>query len=115
MTQRTHNCRFCGGLRDNNGKSCSGCGSDLVACTQTKEITKRVTCPACKLNGLSVEMEPGRFRCQHCRSVFETDDMGFLDDRPDINLDKKEWLKHLERQHRQHNHEHANRHRRSRR
>lgn len=88
----THNCRMCGGDRPHNGKACLGCGTELVKCRPTKVRRSGSNCPGCTHNGPHQVLEYGRFRCVKCTAVFEGPDVGYLDDRPDVNVEKLERL-----------------------
>lgn len=92
MTTKKHRCRICLGDRPNNGTICLGCGTALIKCQETRKKKPVTECPGCRSNGPFKSIEAGRFRCPKCTAVFESGDFGFLDDRPDINVEKKERL-----------------------
>lgn len=87
-----HQCRFCGGQRENDGETCLGCGSPLDKCQDMKPKCSRSKCPGCTHTGPHQTLEQGRFRCLKCTAVFEHGDFGYLDDRPHVNVEKKERL-----------------------
>lgn len=35
-------------------------------------------------------MDVNRYRCGECNAIFEDSEISYLDDRPDVNLEKKE-------------------------
>lgn len=86
-----HSCGICGGIRENNGSSCLGCGTELDKCIDQRKKPKAPRCPKCQ-SGTGKEIEPGRYCCKNCQAVFEAMDFSFLDDRPDRNVEKKERL-----------------------
>lgn len=43
-------------------------------------------------------IDPGRWRCGKCNAVFEAGDVGYLDDRPDVNLEKQERYEQMKKQ-----------------
>lgn len=87
----THYCRCCAGVRPNNGVVCLGCGTALISCERKQPARmSKVDCPCCAKRSPQVLIEPGRYRCTACNSIFEADDFSFFDDRPDVSLDKKE-------------------------
>lgn len=86
----THNCRICGGIRPCVDSRCMGCGSSLRLCGSVA-AKKPVHCPQCGKSKY-VNMEIDRFRCEGCATIFEKDDFRFLDDRPDVNAEKKERM-----------------------
>lgn len=88
----THKCRFCCGTRENDGEVCLGCGSQLKNCLDKEPKRPRRECPGCTHGGPHREIEPGRYRCLKCTAVFEGADVGFLDDRPDVNVEKLERM-----------------------
>ena len=91
-----HICRICDGERPHDGKLCLGCGTELVRCRPTKR--KRGTaCPCCSHDGQHNFLEQGRRRCVKCGAVFEGPDVGYLDDRPDVNLAKRERLESMKK------------------
>ena len=91
MDGMTHRCRICNGDRPHNGLHCQGCGTEIVRCKPAK--TKRSSaCHVCAHTGPHKLIEAGRFRCLKCTAVFEGPDVGYLDDRPDVNLEKAERL-----------------------
>lgn len=97
----THKCRCCGGIRQNNGRICLGCGTPLHQCEiPRKPRVSKVDCPSCGKRSPQVVIEPGRYRCTACNSIFEADDFSFLDDRPDVSLEKKERLEQMKKQRR---------------
>lgn len=98
MLTREH-CRFCNRLTTFNEKRCTSCGmpklNAIVHTPATPSVEKPPRCPnLCigRMGFVSVpkEIEPGRFQCSICGSVFEKDDFSFLDDRPTVNAMKKE-------------------------
>jgi hypothetical protein len=89
---QTHYCKCCRGIRPNDGVICQGCGTALVHCRVTKQKKTRIDCPACASSGPHRQLEPGRMTCVKCNGVFEGGDVGYLDDRPDVNVEKKERL-----------------------
>lgn len=96
-----HFCKCCNGHRPNNGVICLGCGSLLATCRRPEpKRTTSASCPECGKNSLHVQIEPGRFLCGNCSSVFERDDVGFFDDRPDVSLEKKERFEQMKKQRR---------------
>ena len=52
----------------------------------------RKTIPRCPRGCISAvyETEPGRYCCRGCSAVFEQLESGALDDRPDVNAEKRE-------------------------
>ena len=87
-------CRFCNGSRHVNAlKQCDGCGMPAananVPESVRKQKTLRLKCPKCRGNHIR-EIEADRFNCETCDAVFEAADMGYVDDRPEINAMKKE-------------------------
>jgi len=92
MTTQKHKCRFCQGIRENNGEACFGCGSPLAKCLERSSKRGRNECPGCTHTGPHKAIEAGRYRCVKCTAVFEGPDVGFLDDRPDVNLEKLERM-----------------------
>lgn len=92
MTEN-HECKCCGGSRPHNGEICLGCGTPILKCKPSKSTNRfRSSCPQCASDGPHVVLEAGRYRCPKCTAVFEQPDFGFVDDRPDINAEKKEKL-----------------------
>jgi hypothetical protein len=88
-----HECRPCGGKRPHNGSHCLGCGSPIEICRPSKNRNRwRSSCPSCASDGPHQTLEAGRYRCQKCNAIFEQPDFGFVDDRPDINVEKLEKL-----------------------
>ena len=91
MTGKKHRCRICNGDRPHNGLHCQGCGTEIVKCKPTK--TKRIVdCPGCGNRGPFRELEAGRYHCTKCTATFEGADVGYLDDRPDVNAEKQERM-----------------------
>lgn len=88
----THYCKCCRGIRPNDGLICQGCGTALLHCRVVKQKKPRIECAQCGSNGPFREREPGRKVCVKCNGVFEAADFSFVDDRPDINVEKKERL-----------------------
>ena len=88
----THRCKICRGDRPNNGLVCLGCGTALIKCKESKLKTFKPECPGCTHTGPHQTLEHGRFRCLKCTAVFERGDVGYLDDRPDVNVEKLERL-----------------------
>ena len=86
-----HNCKMCRGQRYNNGQHCLGCGTELERCEDKAPKSKAPRCPKCQA-GSGRELEPGRYCCRNCQAVYEGPDVGFLDDRPHINLEKLERM-----------------------
>ena len=87
---QTHDCRCCGGPRQNNGSVCLGCGTPLARCEQPKRKAKKHECPQCCSRRLHIKIEEGRYRCGECNAIFEDSEISFYDDRPDVSLEKKE-------------------------
>lgn len=54
-----------------------------------KQAKTKPMCPRCG-QYRSREIEPGRFSCNTCGSVFEPLEQNFIDDRPEQNAMKKE-------------------------
>lgn len=88
----THQCTICRGLRPNNGVVCLGCGTALLKCSQRKAKRHTTECPGCTHTGPHQTLEAGRYRCLKCTAIFEHGDVGYLDDRPDINAEKLERM-----------------------
>ena len=84
-----HDCNICNGVRPNNGAVCLGCGSPIARCKRPKP---RKTIPRCPRGCISAvyETEPGRYCCRGCSAVFEQLESVALDDRPDVNAEKRE-------------------------
>lgn len=57
---------------------------------KAKSVNRR--CPRCDSRAVQREIEPGRYCCNRCRAVFEDDDFGYVDDRPDVNAEKREAM-----------------------
>lgn len=89
MSQK-HDCRCCGGERPNNGVLCLGCGTLLTVCEQLKRKAERNACPQCNSRRMHIKMDVNRYRCGECNALFEDSEISYLDDRPDVNLEKKE-------------------------
>jgi len=89
---RIHNCRICGGNRPCDEKHCLGCGTELVRCKAAKLKRNWNECPACTHTGPHKLTSDKQFRCQKCGATFEGPDFNFVDDRPDVNVDKKDRL-----------------------
>ena len=89
--ERNFNCRICQAVSPTDGTMCLGCGTPLRnAINRNKQHRVRPhLCPECHSNNYRV-LEPDRFCCTKCNSVFEPDDMGYLDDRPLMNAIKRE-------------------------
>ena len=88
------NCNFCKGRRNVYHGLCDGCGHPEANVTagskQRQPAAARVpACPACHSSNRQ-ELEPGRWLCRGCAGIFETEDVGYLDDRPDVNAQKRE-------------------------
>lgn len=84
-------CRYCRGERPTDGRRCLGCGAP-VANARVNSRTRKVTprkCPRCRSGSYST-LEEGRFECRSCRTVYEDDDVGYLDTRPIENAIKRE-------------------------
>ena len=92
MSQGTHDCRICNGHRPHNGKQCLGCSADLVRCKRAKIKRNWNECPGCTHTGPHKLTDDRQYRCHKCGATFEGPDFSFVDDRPDINVDKKERL-----------------------
>lgn len=74
-------------------KQCSGCGMPVANAfvpesTLAKQRSKP-KCPSCRSNNATV-LEADRWMCATCGSIYETPDMGYVDDRPEQNAMKKE-------------------------
>lgn len=85
-------CRYCNGVREFTTRQCLGCGSPKAnAMVPAGSLSKKKAfrCPKCKSTRTSC-LEDERHVCADCRAVFEADDVGFLDTRPDINAEKRE-------------------------
>ena len=84
-------CNFCRGIRPATATHCLGCGAPLARTKQPQQPkgAGRPPCPACRRTR-SREIEPDRYECRDCGAVFERDDFGYLDDRPDVNAEKRE-------------------------
>jgi len=92
VTTKKHRCRICRGDRPNDGVICLGCGTALLKCQETRKKRPVTECPGCRASGPFKVLEAGRFRCTKCTAVFEQGDFDFVDDRPDVNVEKKERL-----------------------
>lgn len=88
-----HQCRICDGKRPHNGTICLGCGTLLVKCKAATVKRDIRECPKCTHTGPHKLIEAGRMRCLKCTAVFEGPDFGFVDDRPEVNAEKKERLR----------------------
>lgn len=89
MPDQTINCRFCRGPRAIIAGKCSGCGMPRQnASDNSRQKQKVLRCPGCRATGRDV-LEPGRYCCRHCLTVYEDDDFTFVDTRPDRNLEKQ--------------------------
>lgn len=97
MTQ-THTCKICRGPRPHNGSVCLGCGTELKNSTVTRVKTRKKQCPECCSYMPHILIDPGRWRCGKCNAVFEAGDVGYLDDRPDVNLEKQERYEQMKKQ-----------------
>ena len=83
-------CNICQGRRESAGGVCLGCGTPVANARMPGKVSaSKPRCPNCK-RSQSRELERGRFLCGHCRAVFEREDVGYLDDRPAINAEKRE-------------------------
>lgn len=85
-------CRYCNGMREFTTRQCLGCGSPKVnAMVPAASLNKSKTfqCPKCRSNRTS-GMEDERHVCADCKAVFEADDFGYLDSRPEENAIKRE-------------------------
>ena len=85
-----HHCRFCGGKRPHNGSLCLGCGADVATCNPSQVRIRSVECPKCTHGGPHQIVSTRRRRCVKCTAIFEGANVGFIDDRPEINAAKKE-------------------------
>jgi|GEM_PF-4476336 len=85
-------CRICRKTTPTDGCLCLGCGTPVEnAIDNSKQRVRKPQCPKCN-SGANYEIEPGRYSCRDCMGVFEADDFGYLDTRPDRNLEKLERL-----------------------
>lgn len=90
MAKQTHNCRPCGKVSPHDGRICLGCGTPIAkAKAPSKPAATKQVCPKCKSGGYRV-LEPGRFICNGCQTVYEELDGYAWDDRPDVNAEKRE-------------------------
>jgi len=93
-------CRMCRGPRPFNANGCTGCGTPrakaIVPAERLKQPEVNPTCPGCGDNHVE-RFQAERWKCARCHSVFEPVEFGFVDDRPEINLAKKERLVRLTR------------------
>lgn len=83
-------CRICRKNQLTVQGRCRSCGTPAAnAKSNSKPGSGLTKCPFCH-HGSTVQLEEGRFYCKICDKHFEDDDFGFLDTRPDVNLEKKE-------------------------
>lgn len=94
-----HHCTICGGIRPCADGVCLGCGGSArtPAGGVPPKPARTTPCPRCGTFSRST-LEPGRYCCRNCQAVYEADDFGFVDDRPDINAEKRERQELLRRQ-----------------
>lgn len=86
-----HDCNICDRISPHNGAICLGCGAPIARCKRPKA---RKSVPRCPRGCISAvyETEPGRYCCRGCSAVFEQLETVALDDRPDVNLEKRERM-----------------------
>lgn len=85
-------CRICRKHTPTDGQLCLGCGTPVENAIDNSRLkVRKPQCPKCN-SGANYEIETGRFSCRDCMAVFEAEDFGYVDTRPDVNLDKKERL-----------------------
>lgn len=91
METKTINCRYCRKLSPANDKQCLGCGAPVAnAIDRSGGVKKEVfRCPKCDWSRY-YKRKDGSFCCTSCYADFESDDFTFVDDRPDVNLEKIE-------------------------
>lgn len=95
--ERTINCRFCKGSRNVYHGLCDGCGHPAAnvevkpATNKPAKVYRIPVCPACHSTNRT-ELESHRWMCNKCGGIFEREDMGYVDDRPDINAQKREAM-----------------------
>lgn len=84
------NCRYCGGPRMVNGKSCSGCGMAVANArvATSKKRKRHWMCPVCS-SPHSRALDNHRRICVRCGTEYERPDFHFVDDRPEHNAMKK--------------------------
>ena len=85
-----HNCHFCNGEREHDGKVCLGCGSPVHSCAPRNTKPRSKNCPACRNPGPHQMISFERYRCRGCSVIMEKQDFCFVDDRPELNAIKKE-------------------------
>ena len=83
-------CGICQKQRQGQNGRCESCGS-LVSTAKVKP-PRSSTCPPCPKCGTyqSTLRSDGYWHCRTCGGLHEPDDFGFLDDRPDVNAEKRE-------------------------
>ena len=97
MTEKKKHCRICNGRRGETelGRNvvCEGCATPVANChitdVQLSRTKTRLVCPMCR-GTRADHIELGRFCCTTCGTQYELLEQEFLDDRPDVNLEKKE-------------------------
>lgn len=90
-------CKICRGQRGvmlvGTSKMCEGCGTPADNCflTVTEKAKQKLVlkCPLCRSPNADL-LEARRWLCATCGTVYEALEQSFLDDRPDVNLEKKE-------------------------
>lgn len=90
MTDQTFPCRMCGGQRPHNGRECLGCGAPIERAWDSSQTnTERIMCPKCN-SGAHERRADDSYTCRACGAWFESLEVGYLDDRPDVNAEKRE-------------------------
>lgn len=85
-------CRYCNGVREFTARQCLGCGSpkaNAMVPAASLVKSKKPQCPQCNTTDTK-SIDEERRSCNRCHTVFEPDDFGFLDTRPEQNAEKRE-------------------------
>mgnify|MGYP006977238369 FL=1 len=84
---------MCGKVSPHNGHRCLGCNTPIANAKVTTKPPAKPRCPGCGSGkNKPVPWDESRLECQACHAVFELPDGFALDDRPDVNLEKRERM-----------------------
>jgi transposase-like protein len=84
---------MCRKVSPHDGRRCLGCGTPIANAKVTTKAPAKPRCPNCGSGkNKPVLGDESRLECQACHAAFELPDGYALDDRPDVNAEKRERM-----------------------